>query len=401
MTGKSQISVLDDPDLRAATSRILSPVEDDEVLAARIVWSALSEPGEATAGELIGECGPVGALRLVEDHLAGLPTPGLASVPPRDLADMARRWQPRLHAPMIAELTRAAVRGGLTVLAPEGVGWPSRVDDLGVHGPLALWVRGDAAALSSLARSTALVGARAATPYGEHIAGSLAAELCDQGVAIVSGGAYGVDGAAHRAALGAGGLTVAFVAGGADRVYPAAHANLFQRIADGGAVVSEVAPGGSPTKWRFLQRNRLISAVSAATVVVEAGWRSGSLNTAGHAAALGRPLGAVPGPVTSATSEGCHRLLREFDATCITRAADVLELIGDWETDDDRRGEDRPHPDAIRVLDALGIRAWRTLDDIARRAGMSLSEVQAQLGLLALDGRVESSIDGWRLAKGA
>ena len=399
MTAKRPPSVLDDPDLRAAAARISSPIEDPESLAARLAWSVLSEPGEATAGALISECGPAAALRVAEDVVAGLPVPEIPGVPARDLVDMSKRWQPRLHPPAIADVAHAAARSALTLLAPEGAGWPTRVDDLGVHRPLALWVRGDATALSSTERSAALVGARAATPYGEHVAGALAADLVHGGVAIVSGGAYGVDGAAHRAALGAGGTTVAFVAGGADRVYPAAHANLFQRIADQGAVVSEVAPGGPPTKWRFLQRNRLIAAAAAATVVVEAGWRSGSLNTAGHAAALGRPLGAVPGPVTSSTSEGCHRLLREFDATCVTCAADVLELIGDWDAGDDRRGEDRPHPDAIRVRDALGVRAWRTLEDVARRSGLSLGEVQAQLGLLALEGRAEASVEGWRLAR--
>ena len=398
-------SVLDDPTLRAAAERLVSPIADPEVRAARLVWGVLSEPGEGSAGALVAECGAAGALRLVEDHLGGHPTPEIGALSARELADMVRRWRPRLEAPMIAEVARAAARAGLSLQAPGAAGWPDRLADLGPHAPLCLWVRGDAEALARLGRSAALVGARAATPYGEHVAGTLASELVEAGVAVVSGGAYGVDGAAHRATLGAGGLTVAFVAGGADRVYPAAHANLFQRIAERGAVVSEVAPGGTPTRWRFLQRNRLIAAVSGATVVVEAGWRSGSLNTAGHAAALGRPLGAVPGPVTSSTSEGSHRLLREFDATCITRGADVLELLGEWDAagaaaGGPPAGEDRPHPDAMRVLDALGVRAWRTLDDIARRSGLSLGEVQAQLGLLAVDGRVDSSSDGWRLARG-
>ncbi|WP_344000305.1 DNA-processing protein DprA [Microbacterium paludicola] len=374
-----------------------SPLGDPELLTARLAWSALAEPGDSVSGRLVAECGPVAALRLVEDLAAGVPTPEIPGVTPQELTTSLRRWQPRLDARMFESLAVAAVKAGLAVLTPEGPLWPERFEDLGEHAPLALWVRGEPAALGGLDRSAALVGARAATPYGEHVAATLAGELAEQGVGIVSGGAYGVDGAAHRAALGVKGTTVAFVAGGADRVYPAAHAHLFARIADGGAVVAEVPPGGTPTKWRFLMRNRLIAAVSAATVVVEAGWRSGSLNTAGHAAALGRPLGAVPGPVTSATSEGCHRLLREFDATCITRASDVLELIGEWGVGDDRTGGDRPRPEAIRVLDALAVRAWRTLDDIARRSGMSLAEVQAELGLLELDGRIESSLDGWRL----
>ncbi|GAA1730065.1 DNA-processing protein DprA [Microbacterium paludicola] len=393
----TSMSVTSDPALRRAVERVASPLGDPELLTARLAWSALAEPGDSVSGRLVAECGPVAALRLVEDLAAGVPTPEIPGVTPQELTTSLRRWQPRLDARMFESLAVAAVKAGLAVLTPEGPLWPERFEDLGEHAPLALWVRGEPAALGGLDRSAALVGARAATPYGEHVAATLAGELAEQGVGIVSGGAYGVDGAAHRAALGVKGTTVAFVAGGADRVYPAAHAHLFARIADGGAVVAEVPPGGTPTKWRFLMRNRLIAAVSAATVVVEAGWRSGSLNTAGHAAALGRPLGAVPGPVTSATSEGCHRLLREFDATCITRASDVLELIGEWGVGDDRTGGDRPRPEAIRVLDALAVRAWRTLDDIARRSGMSLAEVQAELGLLELDGRIESSLDGWRL----
>ena len=198
--------------------------------------------------------------------------------------------------------------------------------DLGDHAPLALWLRGDAAALSGA--GVAIVGARASSSYGEHVATELASELAGEGWTIVSGGAYGIDGTAHRAALRAGGITVAVLAGGIDRAYPAGHAQLFDRIAASGALVSEVACGGAPTRWRFLERNRIIGALADATVVVEAGWRSGSLNTAGHAAALGRPLGAVPGPVTSAASAGCHRLLREYDARCVTSAADVRELLG-------------------------------------------------------------------------
>jgi DNA processing protein len=391
-------TVLSDRDLRDAVAGLPGPPADREVLAARVAWSCLSEPGDGASGALVQTLGPVAALRAVERAAAGGPAldaPGLdAAASEAALA----RWRPRLGAALFAQAARAASRFGLAPVTPEAHHWPARLDDLGVHAPLALWVRGRPEALADTQRSVALVGARAATPYGEHVAGTLAGELSAQGVAVISGGAYGVDGAAHRAALGAGGATVAFVAGGADRVYPAAHGHLFARIAEGGAVVSEAPPGASPTKWRFLNRNRLIAAITTATVVVEAGWRSGSLNTAGHAAALGRPLGAVPGPVTSATSEGCHRLLREFDAACVTRTEDVLELLGAW-SDAPVRDEPRPRAEATRVTDALAFRAWRSVEDIARRSGLSLSDVQAELGLLELDGRVASSMEGWRLAR--
>ncbi len=235
-----------------------------------------------------------------------------------------RDWIP---TPCATRWQRAR-RAGVVMITPEDPEWPVAVDDLGEHAPLVLWVRGQVSALARPHSSVALVGARAATSYGEHMSIELSADLAGRGVTIVSGAAYGIDGAAHRAALSAGGTTVALLAGGADRSYPAGHTELIERIAASGAVVSEVPCGATPTKWRFLQRNRLIAALAAATVVVEAGARSGSLNTAGHAAALARPLGAVPGPVTSAASVGCHRLLREFDARCVTNADEVLELLG-------------------------------------------------------------------------
>ncbi len=174
------------------------------------------------------------------------------------------------------------------------------------------------------------MGARAATTYGEHVAMEFASALAAREITVTSGAAYGIDGAAHRGALAAGGATIAWLAGGVDRPYPMGHSDLIARIGrqEGSAIVSEVAPGATPTKWRFLSRNRLLAATAAATVVVEAGWRSGSLNTAGHAVALGRTLGAVPGPITSAASAGCHRLLREFDAQVIGDVDDAYALLG-------------------------------------------------------------------------
>ena len=227
----------------------------------------------------------------------------------------------------------------------------------------------------------------------------LAAELSASGIVVVSGAAYGIDGAAHRAALAAGGTTIALLAGGVDRPYPAGHDDLIARISAAGAVIGEVPPGSAPTKWRFLQRNRLIAALADATVVVEAGWRSGSLNTAGHAVTMGRPLGAVPGPVTSAASAGSHRLLREFGAMCITNAEDVRELLGATSsvTAAALSGTDRPRTDdTTRVRDALSLRAWRASEDVARRSGMSYEEVEAILGLFLLAGEVEQSLVGWR-----
>ncbi|MFT4136897.1 DNA-processing protein DprA, partial [Microbacterium sp.] len=301
------------------------------------------------------------------------------------------RWRPRAgeNGGALAQARRAGAR----IVTAHDPQWPTALGDLGEHAPLCLWVRGDPALLAHRP-AVAFVGARAASGYGEHVVVEWAAELAGTGVAIVSGAAYGIDGMAHRAALAAGGVTIAVLAGGVDRPYPAGHVDLLRRIVQHGVVVSELPCGSAPTKWRFLQRNRSIAALADATVVVEAGSRSGSLNTAGHAAALGRPLGAVPGPVTNATSAGCHRLLREFDARCVTSPDEVRELLGLGV------GEVLPtgaHTDErTRILDALSTRAERTTDEVARRSGMSPLEAEALLGLLVLDGTIARGAQGWR-----
>ena len=391
------MTLIDDAVVAEAASRAWPAAGDDErrTLAARAAWTVLAEPGDGVAGALVAEAGAEEALCMAAGGPGDLEFE--TALAARRLASARARWRPRIDAGLLASTLDEATRSGLSLLTPDHAAWPSQLGDLGVHAPLALWVRGDVGALARLVRSVAIVGARAATPYGEHVAAELAAELSDRGVAVVSGAAYGIDGAAHRAALGSGGLTVAMVAGGANLVYPAGHARLFAELARAGAIASETAPGATPTKWRFLQRNRLIAAGSAATIVVEAGARSGTLNTAGHAAALGRPLGAVPGPVTSSTSAGCHRLLREYDAQCITGAADVLELIGERGAESSEH-ERRPSAHEVRARDALSSRTPRSLDDVARRSGMSPADVQAALGLLELAGSVRRAEGGWVLA---
>ncbi|BDV30826.1 DNA-processing protein DprA [Microbacterium terricola] len=363
---------------------------------ARAVWNLLTEPGDSIAGRLIEAAGAAGALALTQDEESLLP--GIEGVSPRALDEGLRRWRPRLVPDALADALRSATACGARMLLPGDPDWPTAVADLGPHAPHCLWVRGATAALRSASPAVALVGARAATGYGENVSAELAAELGGGGVSVVSGAAYGIDGAAHRATLAAGGRTVALLAGGVDRPYPAGHSDLLGRIAATGAVVSEVPCASAPTKWRFLQRNRLIAALADATVVVEAGWRSGSLNTAGHAAALGRPLGAVPGPVTSAASAGCHRLLREFGATCVTHADDVRELLG-------INGSVAPvgpgtrTDDTTRVIDALSPRAWQSTEALARRTGMSAAAVEPILGLLWLEGGAERTDQGWRAAR--
>ncbi|WP_019179134.1 DNA-processing protein DprA [Microbacterium yannicii] len=383
---------------RHALAIVEEPPVDDQAAADRyatVVWCHLTEPGDSAAGKLIASRGAAAGLAAL---VTAAPVHELT---PRELADARKRWLPRLGARPVTDALRIAGARGVTLVTPADAAWPDQLDDLGPHAPLCLWVRGDVTALIRLRPSVAIVGARAATPYGDHVAMELAADLAGGGIPIVSGGAYGIDGAAHRAAMAVGGLTIALLAGGVDRAYPAGHTRLIDDVAANGAVVSEVPCASAPTKWRFLQRNRLIAAIADATVVVEAGWRSGSLNTAGHAAALSRQLGAVPGPVTSAASAGSHRLLREFGAECITDAQDVRELLGMARTSaavgSSQDGRGRPATDdATRVRDALSGRVWRHAADIARRAGLALEDAEALLGLLHLEGAVQRGTDGWR-----
>jgi DNA processing protein len=385
---------------------------------ARATWTGITEPGDRIAGSLIAALGPVRALQVIVDGwdvdrvIGAISATGIVEPTDEEVTKALNRWAPRLKPSIALIALQQAVRYGLSLVVPGDDNWPAGLDDLGVHAPLALWVRGDASVLASAATSIALVGARAATGYGEHVTMEASAGLVDRGYTIVSGAAYGIDGMAHRAALASSGKTIAILAGGVDRFYPSGHEALLTRITEVGAVVSELPCGQPPTKWRFLQRNRLIAAMSQATVVLEAGWRSGSLNTAGHAAALGRPLGAVPGPVTSAASAGCHRLIRDFDAQCVTNADEMAELAplavdssatggaasgatecGGSERDEIQR-RSQPH-EQTRVLDALAPRSARSVDDVASRAGLSIAEVQSVLGVLELDGAVRERESGW------
>ena len=271
------------------------------------------------------------------------------------------------------------------------------------HAPLVLWTVGPVSMIDVAERSAALVGTRAASAYGEYVAGDLAVGLVERDVAVVSGGAYGIDGAAHRATLAADGVTVAVLACGIDVPYPSGHSALLHRISRSGLVVSEYPPGTRPTRRQFLSRNRLVAALGRATVVVEAGVRSGAANTAAWADALGRTVGAVPGPITSASSVGCHALI-DGDAKVITRAADIVELIG-------RMGEFAPELERpvseldalsaaeLAVYEALPRRGSRTVDEIAVAAGLPVSDVLGPLTMLDVRGLV-TQVDGcWKLAK--
>jgi len=272
-------ALLSDAELRAAVDDV-HPSGDDPETIARIAWSVLAEPGDGVAGTLIGELGAAEALRFVFGEPRTLVPPGRES---RALTDGISRWSARADPLSVRRAVTDARDVSARLITPGDPEWPTSLDDLGAHTPALLWVRGRPSLLRR-EPGVAIVGARAASAYGEMVAAELAGDLAASGAVIVSGGAYGIDGAAHRAALAVDGATVAFLAGGVDRAYPQGHHQLLRRIVDTGAVVSEVPCGVAPTKWRFLSRNRLIAALGQATVVVEAGWRSGSLNTAGQAA---------------------------------------------------------------------------------------------------------------------
>jgi len=385
-------SLGDDPDVCSALDEMRPHEHRGEALA-RIAWSVLAEPGDGVAGALIAELGVREALDVA---LVG-PSRVHSGVGGQALAEGRARWKARGDSRAVVDAIRSARDVGARLVLPGDANWPVALDDLGAHAPTLLWVRGDPRSLSVDPR-VAIIGARAASGYGEMLAAEFAGDLATAGAVIVSGGAYGIDGAAHRAALGVDGRTVAFLAGGVDRAYPQGHRDLLRRIVDTGAVVSEVPCGTAPTKWRFLARNRLIAAVSQATVVVEAGWRSGSLNTAGHAAALGRPLGAVPGPVTSAASAGCHRLLREYDARCVTTAAEIRELWGGASHAQEHAV--LSDPDQVRVLDAIAGRSALSILEISRRSGLAPEKASAMLGVLELDGVVRRVEGGWQKARG-
>jgi DNA processing protein len=264
-------------------------------------------------------------------------------------------------------------------------------------------VRGNADLRYACLRSVAVVGTRAATAYGSHVCGELSVALAEHGWTIVSGGAYGIDGCAHRGALAVGGVTVAVLACGVDYAYPLGHYGLFRAMRGKGATVSEWPPGRTPTKPGFLVRNRVISALSRGTVVVEAARRSGALNTARHAHDQGRPLMAVPGPVTSEQSAGCHEIIREWGAVCVTSAQDVMDLLS-------FSGEDTEQPlrapvlarellDPVqsRVLEAVPSQSGQGPARIAVAAEVDFDTVMSCLGALAAAGFVERCARGWRL----
>ncbi|QBJ98031.1 DNA-protecting protein DprA [Rhodococcus sp. ABRD24] len=363
-----------------------------------LAWAYLSKV-------VLGSCPPLAQL-----ISAVGPEDAARAVRERDLSSfLDRRTSARAHLDTAArDLDLVEALGGRLV-TPDDEEWPRwrllAFDGLGAGrddaGPLALWVLGQRRIDDLTARAIGIVGTRAATGYGEHVTAELAGDLAVEGWTIVSGAAFGIDGAAHRAALGVGGLTVAVLACGVDRAYPAGHGRLLQQIAGTGAVISEYPPGTTPARYRFLARNRLVAGLSDGVVVVEAGWRSGARNTASWARRLGRPVLAVPGPVTSAASTGCHRMIREGEARLVASAKDVVEEAGPMGVDGEQDGVslardlDALSGESLQVYDALPGSGSRGTRELSVESGVPIARVRALLPVLELDGFVGSDETGW------
>lgn len=355
-----------------------------------------TEPGDGAVGALAVALGPEAVLGAIGSGTSGL----------RHEEGM----RARLEGVSSAHARARAAAVGARILTPEDQEWPRALDALGVRRPLALWVVGAADLRLLTLRAVSVVGARASSPYGEEVARSWAGSLAANGWTVVSGAAFGIDAAAHRGALRSGGMTVAVTAGGVDVPYPRAHAALVGAIADQGLVISEVPLGEQVRRQRFLSRNRLIAALGRTTVVVEAAERSGTTATARSAAQMGRPVLAVPGPVTSPVSAGCHRMLQDglaivaADWTDVLAAAD-LDAWGRVTSDAARVAgaegaledpRDRWAEREARLLDALPARGWMDLPSVMRSSGLAARDVLAGTALLAAAGWVEQGGAGWR-----
>jgi len=390
----------------------MSLVADPEVRRARAWLSRAFEPGSVDVWRYVERTGPVAAVQSLRSRSAPAGVQALAG----------RRAEEDLGE---ADLARADRCGGRLVV-PEDDEWPAlalhcltlTAHDLPTERreqpnrttalvpPLALWVRGQRPLDELAERSVALVGSRASTAYGEHVAGELAHGLGERGWTTVSGGAFGIDAAAHRGALAAGAPTVAILACGIDRAYPSAHSTLFSRVLDDGLLVSEWPPGCAPLQHRFLVRNRLIAALTRGTVVVEAAARSGAQATAKRARDLGKAVMVVPGPITSAMSVGCHELLRaERGAVLVTNAAQVVDRVGSLGDDlsppveRPSRPRDSLSDVARRVLDACPVRVGVPPERLAAVAGCEVVDVLRVLPALELNDLVEWNGSGWRVRR--
>lgn len=360
---------------------------------ARMCLASVVEPGHPAVAEAVAAYGAESVWRSLTRPGADLP-----------LARRARQVRPDEIVARSRDLL-------LRFVVPGDPQWPSRLADLAgcetvnqLSGePLGVWLAGPGDLAELVEDSVAIVGSRASTAYGDTVASDLGAERSEAGRTVLSGGAYGIDAAAHRGCLAGRSPTIAVLAGGLDLPYPSGHRPLFDRIATTGVLVSELAPGEHPTRVRFLARNRLIAALTPGTVLVEAAARSGARNTVTWANALGRVVMAVPGPVTSATSVTPHRLIRDAEAVLVTRTSDVLEMLAPLgrpnpRTPSEHRATDALTPDLLRLFEAVPGRGCLSAGELAMRAGLALPRCLGMLDELADRGFVAQDETGqWRL----
>ncbi|WP_018253682.1 DNA-processing protein DprA [Salinispora mooreana] len=377
---------------------------------ARVALTWIAEPGNRSVFSLVEQHGAVGALTLLRE--GGAPEDALRQT-------VAARLSAGDPLAVAAEAVERADRLGARLVTPVDDEWPPPVADLHrlvlagstrrvdreTAPPLCLWVRGGHPLAETLDRSVAVVGARAATGYGLHVGTELAYGLAERGWTVVSGGAFGIDAAAHRGALTAGGLTVSVLACGLDRPYPTGNTALFDRIAETGLLVSEWIPGADPLRPRFLIRNRVIAAATRGSVLVEAAARSGATQTMHRALAIARPAMVVPGPVTSTMSVGAHELLRQYpEARLVVSPAQVLEEVGRIGGDlapqvrGPARVRDQLDDESMMVLETLPRRGVRGVDDIAARSGVGARTALRKLALLEELGLVSRRGDGYALS---
>ena len=280
------------------------------ILLARAQLFSAIEGGSVAWAEEISKLGPIE----VRDRLLS----GDYST----ASKVAERLKSNSGKEVLSRITNA----GAFILTPEDIDWPVSLNDLAAP-PIALLIKGQRENLAHLENSISIVGTRNPTSYGVRIAGDFGVGVADHEWAVVSGGAIGIDAAAHKGCLVGEGITVAVLGGGFNKNYPATHERLFAEISESGILISEVMPDVPAIPHRFLTRNRLIAALSKATVVVEAAFRSGSLRTARDAAEIFRPVMAVPGPINAPTSEGCHRLIVERVAELVCSVSEIMELV--------------------------------------------------------------------------
>lgn len=367
----------------------------DEALRRRLAWVYLSRVVQ-------GPCAALSAL------IEGVGVEAAArAVRERDLPEVLRGPTEKRRAVDRAHRDLALMdRLGGRVVTPDDAEWPGwrmlSLQQLAVsqepHAapPVVTWARGPLSLQKCTEHAVAVVGSRASSHYGDRVTAELVGELVSQGWTIISGAAFGIDGAAHRAALAAGGRTVAVLGCGVDRAYPAEHERLLAEIAETGLIVSEYPPGISAFKHHFLARNRLIAALADGVVVVEAGPRSGSRNTVKWARRLSRPALAIPGPVGAYTSVGCHRMIRQGEAQLVTGAADVIEEIGPLQLSlSGASSAANLSADETAVYAAISPSAPQQAAELAVTCGLPIAAVRAALPALELAGLVDSDSSGW------